>query len=196
MKRPLKPSEVPPGSVVRQHSWTQHMWDAVIAITATHIYAGVIGQRHTRKVTFESLAREYQILRPGEDWQPCYVEEFSVSDYKPGQEVDDETARKLHDAGVAVEYCLDDGWHRILHLFRGGYNPPSCIRYRLAPVKRNRNIRPDELPERFIIEGRGGLFRVVDRAAVTLDAVMFSAKAGDKWSRSLDGPWNKFTVEE
>lgn len=51
-----------------------------------------------------------EILRPGQDWQPCYkeVEEFNPADYRPGQVVDVETARKLHEAGVKLEFSSQE----------------------------------------------------------------------------------------
>jgi hypothetical protein len=198
MKRPLKPSEVPPGSVVRMHSWTGDMWGAVIAITHTHIYAGVIGQRHTRKVTFESLARDYQILRPGQDWQPCHVEEFCKDDYKPGQEVDVETARKLHAAGVKLIWAWEKHPNEFL--------PVSCfddddwkekIIFRLAPAKVVRDIRPDELPERFEVVWNDSLRGLFNRSATNTHMIRCWVNEGAKWRTDLNAKeLNKFTVEE
>lgn len=98
-KQHLTPSDVPPGSAIRRESQPNQIWLAVaIEERGVRLWTGALW-------AWKDLM-EAQILRPGESWQPCYkeVEEFNPADFKPGQEVDVATARKLHAAGVGLEY--------------------------------------------------------------------------------------------
>lgn len=61
-----------------------------------------------------------------------------------------------------------------------------------------RNIRPDELPKVFIVSSEGDLSSLWVTAGARWAEIEIGNAVGAKWlwSRSLDGPWNKFTVEE
>ena len=138
MKRPLKPSEVPPGSVFRQDTTFkpgEYCVPSSVREHGVHLLTEFFG--------WEDLKNSlWRILRPGESWQPCYVEE-----------------------------------------------QPKL-----------RNISPDELPDEFVLSARNcsGPFMLVNKNKLW-DCEFYIKeyiKNGYFWSRSLDGPWNSFQVED
>lgn len=108
MKRPLKPEEVPPGSVLRFKTCENpQVWASPIIVTESGVVVAVENGSQMTFLLYYTLKANWLIKRPGEDWQECAVDEFNPSDYKPGQEVDVEVAQKLYDAGVKLEYQND-----------------------------------------------------------------------------------------
>lgn len=241
-KQPLGPSDVPPGSVMRMKiALDREGWCAVETVLGNKVTIST--SEGFRNATYEELEKDWEILRPGQDWQPCYkeVDQFNPADYKPGQEVDFRTARKLHAAGVKLEWryesvpgkfypvenpiwtsglvfrvsmppgeltadeankaltewkaiqrkgCVDGKWYDTDYTHNG-------ISYRLKPAPITRDIRPDELPERFLDHDTKSnciVFRT--RSQASAGYIALSVANGDKWSQHVDGPWNPFTVTE
>ena len=61
---PLRPKDVPPGSVIRLAG--SDYWSLVI-------YANrEIVKLHDRELKYGHLCPTYEIKRPGEDWMPCH----------------------------------------------------------------------------------------------------------------------------
>ncbi len=70
---PLEPADVPPGSVIRGNGWHESWSNCFVAILETSP-TGIYLNRQDTCVTWEALSRDWQIKRPGEDWQPCRKE--------------------------------------------------------------------------------------------------------------------------
>jgi len=62
---PLGPEDVPPGSAMRNIGGTQ--WWTVSSVAKTQVNLGQNGWS-----TYESLQKNCEIKRPGEDWMPCH----------------------------------------------------------------------------------------------------------------------------
>lgn len=63
------------------------------------------------------------------------------------------------------------------------------------PKVTTRNLRPDELPDQVLVRRNGGVF-LCGNIPWSETGIDGNAKYGSEWSRSLDGPWHPFTVEE
>lgn len=195
MKRPLKPSEVPPGSVFRQDTTFKPGEYCVPSSVREH---GI--HLLTEFFSWEDLKNSlWRILRPGESWQPCCVEEFSKDDYKPGQEVEVETARKLHVAGVKLQclYLGASSWVPVLRCFETSNQDLIGWKFRIPPAKAVRNLRPDELPERFEVLYPSGTQYVWSRCKTTKGDISNLIAQNCKWRTDLNAKELKpFTVEE
>jgi hypothetical protein len=62
---PLGPEDVPPGSVIRGIGFSE--WWMVTSVAKIQIYCG-----ERTWSTYESLQKNCEIKRPGEDWMPCH----------------------------------------------------------------------------------------------------------------------------
>lgn len=190
MKRPLQPNEVPPGILFRlktdlqcERNW-QWKNDQCIKLASA-------GDGDYFTPSYQELLENFEILRPGQDWQPCWVDEFNPADYQPGQLVDEPTADKLARAGVALEYKDSNGdWVKHGGCFFAGHP----LRVAAPPVMRD--LRPDELPPMFLADLGEKYPAVVDVITINNNWLKWCVNNNHKWSRSLDGPWNSFQVEE
>lgn len=65
---PLGPEDVPPGSVLRNHSVSHNVqWVNIRRVTSNELSAGGV------PLSYRALLNDgWEILRPGEDWQPCH----------------------------------------------------------------------------------------------------------------------------
>jgi len=64
---PLEAADVPPGSVLR---WCGEYWQAIVGTEPNGVYHA--HNDNIELVTWEELtSHEWQIKRPGQDWQPC-----------------------------------------------------------------------------------------------------------------------------
>lgn len=200
MKRPLKDNEIPPGSWI----WKGPVYAKLLIITIHTIGVEVLCNNHVTYISWKDL-KQYRITqdprKPWEDWQPCWVDEFNPADYKPGQEVDIPTARKLHAAGVELEFIggAIKEWQMVAQMYDSDSAYSSIgYKFRIALPPKMRDIRPDELPDTFLVTKPGSLTPwVSNRHTWTPDKIKKAVK--DEWLRSdnaLSGPWNSFQVED
>jgi hypothetical protein len=65
-------------------------------------------------------------------------------------------------------------------------------------MKITRPIRPDELPDEFLLREPDGTVYLICKKYIAdgADWIQRRIDRTSKWSRSLDGPWLPFTVEE
>lgn len=208
MKRPLKPSEVPPGSQFRRSMWHKDESALVIHTVPSGFYVAMNGQTNMEK--FNELCEECEsnniplIKRPGEDWQPCCVDEFCPSDYKPGQEVDVATARKLHEAGVKLEVqdrTSRPNWSQSADAVFRNYTDNELsvweAKFRLAPAApKLRDIRPDELPFIFQIEYKDGTKQAFSRCSTTPEMIAVWVEKSKGYRVHENGHVHSFQVED
>jgi len=71
-RAPLGPEDVVVGSLVRRSDWPANCEDMIISKTDYDVCFGVLGDPIGRWSYAELM--EFQIKRPGEDWQPAYKE--------------------------------------------------------------------------------------------------------------------------
>ena len=62
-------ADIPPGSALRCESWENGSWMLITSVVGNGVWAD------HRVTTFQQMFDgEWQIKRPGEDWQPCKKE--------------------------------------------------------------------------------------------------------------------------
>jgi hypothetical protein len=135
----------------------------------------------------------WKIKRPGQDWQPCYKE---VETANPG-ELTAEEAELEYKRGNKIQHSWDDGktWIDTLSC-ESGEPFTRRAKYRLKPAPIIRDIRPDELPERFIHSNEVKGFTVLNSKDFSAQDIDKWEKRGCKWSYDVRGPWREFTVTE
>lgn len=132
---------------------------------------------------------------PAPGHNPAQLDEWTVGTHEGWRLLEKEEIRCREETPDIQAWALN-------HWEDGSYaGSVSCNTYRtrrppgyFLPKVVTRNIRQDELPKEIIVSEPAGFIYMVTEPDQSW--IEHAAKQNHRWSRSLDGPWNKFTVEE
>lgn len=136
---------------------------------------------------------------PAPGHNPLGLDEWTVGTHRGGRLLAEAEIDLTRPLTGDIEAWVGGSWVRLAGGNSTGntyrtHKPPGYF----LPKPKTRMIRPDELPELFIWrESEKEAHPYVTKLSNWADNEIQSAvREGWQWSRSLDGPWRPFTVEE